>query len=195
MPGPLAGNAVTRFEYLSVLISIVIAFAMSETLSGWGQMIRMRDRLRFDPLHAGWSVLSVLLMVQWWWGFWQYRDVPNVTFFGFLALLSEPLTLVLLAFVLTPHPGELEGRDLRAEYLRNRRWIFGLAALLLIELALVDALVGHQPFWHAENAIRGVGLALLATLAVSSRERLHALVLVVAYALLVGFVFVTFQRD
>jgi hypothetical protein len=35
---------VSRFEYLSVPTSIVIAFAMSEVLSGWGPMTRLRDR-------------------------------------------------------------------------------------------------------------------------------------------------------
>jgi len=184
---------VSRFEYLSVLMSIVIAFAMSEALSGWGQMIRLRDRVRPYPLHVGWSVLSVLLMVQWWWGFWQYREIADLGFFGFLAVLSEPITLVLLSFVLTPHPGELGGRDLRAEYFRNRAWIFGLAALLLIELMVVDALVGLQPFWHPENAVRGAGLAIAAALALSENERLHAGALALAYALLFGFVFVTFQ--
>lgn len=183
----------SRFEYLSVLMSIVIAYAMSEALSGWGQMIRLRDRVRPYPLHLGWSILSVLLMVQWWWGFWEYREVADLSFFGFLAVLSEPITLVLLSFVLTPHPGELGGRDLRAEYFRNRRWIFGLAGLLLVELAVVDALVAHQPFWHAENVIRGAGLGLLVALMISPSERLHAALLALAYLLVLAFVFVTFQ--
>lgn len=139
----------SHFEYLSVLLSIVVAFAMSEALSGWGQMIRMRDRVRLHPLHLGW----------------------------------------------TPHPTELGGRDLRAEYFRNRRWIFGLGALLLVELALVDARVAGEPFWHPENAIRGVGLGVLAVLAISENERLHTALLALAYALLGGFVFVTSQAD
>jgi ABC-type sulfate transport system permease component len=46
-------------------MSIVVAYAMSEVLSGFGQMIRMRDRVRPYPLQLGWSVLVVLLMVQW----------------------------------------------------------------------------------------------------------------------------------
>jgi hypothetical protein len=185
---------VSRFEYLSVLVSIVIAYAMSEALSGWGQMIRVRDRVRPYPLHMGWSILSVLLMIQWWWGgFWRYRDVADLGYFGFLAVLSEPVLLVLLSFVLTPHPAELCGRDLRAEYFRNRRWSFGIAAFLLVELALVDAFVADQSLWHPRNAIRGLGVAVLVTLAISARERLHAALLAVAYALLFAFVFVTLR--
>lgn len=184
----------SRFEYLSVLVSIVIAYAMSEALSGWGQMIRVRDRVRPYPVHLGWSILSVLLMIQWWWGgFWQYRHVIDLGYFGFLAVLSEPVLLVLLSFVLTPHPAELGGRDLRAEYFRNRRWSFGIAALLLVELALVDTLVANQSLWHPKNAIRGLGVVVLLTLAISARERLHAALLAVAYALLFAFVFITLR--
>ena len=186
----------SRFEYLSVLVSIVIAYAMSEALSGWGQMIRVRDRVRFYPLQLGWSILSVLLMIQWWWGgFWKFRDSADLGYFHFLAILSEPILLVLLTFVLSPHPAELCGRDLRAEYFRNRRWSFGIAALLLVELALVDAFVGSQPLWHAKNAFRALGVAVLVTLAISARERLHAALLGVAYALLFGFVFVFLRPE
>lgn len=183
----------SRFEYLSVLMSIVVAFAMSEVLSGWGRLIRTRDRVRPYPLQLGWSVLTVLLMVQWWWGFWEYRDTEVGGFLSLLALLSEPLTLVLLAFVLTPQLDELGGRDLRAEYFRNRAWIFGLGALLLVELALFDALVGQQPFWHPENAVRGLGIAVASALAVSASERLHAGLLATAYLLLGVFVLISFR--
>lgn len=183
----------SRFEYLSVLVSIVIAYAMSEALSGWGQMIRVRDRVRLYPLHLGWSILSVVLMVQWWWGgFWHYRDAADLGLFGFLAVLTEPILLVLLAFVLTPHPNELCGRDLRAEYFRNQRWIFGLAALLLVELPVVDAIVAQQPLWQPKNAIRLLAIAVLATLAISKSERLHAALLAVAYGLFFAFVWIAF---
>lgn len=186
----------SRFEYLSVLVSIVIAYAMSEALSGWGQMIRVRDRMRFYPLQLGWSVLSVLLMVQWWWGgFWKFRDAGDLGYFHFLAILSEPVLLVLLTFVLSPRPDELAGRDLRAEYFRNRRWSFGIAALLLFELALVDAFVGHQTLWQAKNAFRGLGIAVLVTLAISAHERLHAALLGVSYSLLFAFVVVALQTS
>ncbi len=61
----------TRFEYVSVLISIIIAFGVAEIISGWGQRILHPERFRPFWIQTAWTGLILLLMVQFWWGFWQ----------------------------------------------------------------------------------------------------------------------------
>jgi len=38
----------SRFEYLSVLVSIVIAMGISEIRVSWGRLIQRRDRVEFS---------------------------------------------------------------------------------------------------------------------------------------------------
>jgi hypothetical protein len=185
---------VSQFEYISVLLSIVLAFGLSEIVSGWGRLIRDRQRVRFYWIHGLWSALIALLIVQFWSGFWEYRDIESWSYFSLLVVLGDGLTLVAIAFLITPSVESERTLDLREYYFDNHRWIFGLGILSMLQLALVDATVGGQPVLHVENLIRGAAIALAGWLAVTKDERVHVAMLVVAYLLLAVFVVVLFRR-
>jgi len=50
----------SRFEYLSVLLSIVIAYAMSHVLSGWGRASARPDQGLAVPIPASASSISTI---------------------------------------------------------------------------------------------------------------------------------------
>lgn len=181
----------THFEYVTVLMSIVLALAISEVLSGWGRLIRERHRVRPDLLHLVWSVLVLLMLLQLWWGTWQYRHLTFERFGALLLLVAPSLAMVLATFVLMPH-GE-RALDLRRHYLESRRWFFGIAAVSIVLLILVDAFVGHQPVVHPENAIRLAAIGVLLVLARSERIALHWAAAGVCVALLVLFLAFAFR--
>jgi hypothetical protein len=183
-----------RFEYLSVLLSIVIALGISEIVSSWGALLRHRREVRFYWVHTLWTVLVVLLMVQMWWGFWNYRTVEAWSFVALVAVVAEALVMVLAGLVLTAQPGRGEELDLRRHYYEQSRVFFGLGFVLLLQLAVVDATVGEQPFLHPENAVRGLGLGVAAWGAWSRSERAHEALAVAAAALIAAFVAVAFSR-
>ena len=55
------------FSYLSVLISIILAFGMTRVLAGVGEMLQARSRRRLYWVHAIWVVnLFLYLVVAWW---------------------------------------------------------------------------------------------------------------------------------
>jgi hypothetical protein len=178
---------VSLFEYLSVLVSIVIALGISEIASSWGRMLRHRAHVRFYWLHAFWSAFTALLMVQFWWGFWEFRTVEVWTFVGLLGVVVESLVLVIAAIVLVPHGDAREPLDLRAHYFEQHRLFFALGALLIAQLMVIDSVVGGQPYLHPENAFRLPGVLLACTLAVSGNERLHAGLAALGGLLFVGF--------
>lgn len=184
----------SRFEYLSVLLSIVIGLGLSEVASAWGRMLRGRARIRFYPLHAFWSVFVVLMMIQFWWGFWEYREVGDWTFLRLMAVVLEALVLVIAALVLTPDEPIAAALDLRQHFYANSKLFFALGGAVIAQLAIVDFVVGRQPFWHAENAIRSIGFALAAVAAWSADERLHGALALLAGVLFFVFVAVTFTR-
>jgi hypothetical protein len=184
----------SRFEYLSVLCSIVIALGLSEVVSTWGRALRERARVRFYWLHAFWSAFTILLTIQFWWGFWEFRVVEHWSFVGLVAVVSECLVLVLAAIVLLPNLEGARPLDLRVHYFAQCRLYFGLGAVLLLQLALVDAWVGGQPFVHAENAVRLPGLLIAALAAARPSEKLHTAIAVSASVLFAGFLLVSFSR-
>lgn len=54
----------THFEFLSVFVSSVLAFGVSDILSSWGEQIRFRKQIRHYWLHFVWPVLVLLVIIQ-----------------------------------------------------------------------------------------------------------------------------------
>jgi len=91
-----------RFEYLSVLVSIVIALGIGEMTISWGRALQLRYRLTFSWLHLFWTLFILFMMVQFWWGFWNFRNVDPSTMPALLSVLVEAVTLVLAALLIAP---------------------------------------------------------------------------------------------
>lgn len=181
------GEPVSRFEYLSVLVSIVIALGLSEVSLAWARLLQNRTHVRFSWLHGFWSAFTVFLMVQFWWGFWNFRTVEAWSLLGLLGVVAETMTLVLCALLLTP-PRALAGAvDLGALFHDGARTFFLVGAVLLVQLSLVDSLILGTPLLHVENGVRllGVGVALAA--ARSASPRFHGVLAAVSAALLGAF--------
>ena len=183
----------SRFEYLSVLVSIVIALGISEVVSTWGRLLRNRANVRFDWLHGFWTAFTLVMLIQFWWGFWEFRTVEHWSFPGLLAVVTECLVLVLCTLMLQPS-ADAGPIDLRQHYLRQCRVFFSMGALLLVQLSLTDTLVSEQPWLHAENAVRVLGILLSATAIRFPTVRVHATLAVAATLLLAVFVAFSFHR-
>jgi hypothetical protein len=54
---------VSRFEYVTVLMSFVVAFGVSEILSRWGRQFLERERVRPYPLQLFASFLLLILLL------------------------------------------------------------------------------------------------------------------------------------
>jgi hypothetical protein len=177
---------VSRFEYSSVLISIVIGLGVSEVLAGWARLILRRRVVRFYWVHAVWCLSNVLSLVEFWWGFWSYRGIleaPEWTLPELLAVVSEAFIGVLATLVLMPAEIGAHGADLRSHYFEHRRPFFALAAVWLVHLSAVEHWLSGQPIFDAPNVIRGLGLVLVVWAATSDRKDVHAGLALAALAL------------
>ena len=99
----------TQFEYLSVLISILIGLGITNTGISWGHLLPARRRVRFYWLHGFWTLFVVMLLIQFWWGFWNFRLVEDWTVFKLLIMAAQVLALALAAFILAPRPRGRKG--------------------------------------------------------------------------------------
>ncbi|MDX1650797.1 MAG: hypothetical protein R3263_13170, partial [Myxococcota bacterium] len=99
---------------------------------------------------------------------------------------------VLAGLVLIPDEHDPTAWDLRAHYFAQSRLFFTLGGLLMVQLAVIDRLVGGQPFLHPENLFRLPGVAVAGLAAVSRDERVHGGLALLGLALLVGFLVNTY---
>ena len=68
------------FEYLSVLISIILALGMTRVLAGVGEMLQARSHRRIYWVHVLWIVNVFLYLVVAWWIFYRWRNQQPWTF-------------------------------------------------------------------------------------------------------------------
>ncbi len=180
----------TQFEFLSVFISIVLAFGVSDILSSWGEQIRLRKHIRRYGLHTAWSGLLIIVMIQVWWSLWVLRERTEWTFPEYLSLIVPYLTVALIAYVLTPSL-EDEDRDIKRYYYDNSPWIFSLGAVYLASWMVVSITVSGNSIFEPGATFRFAGLLLMVVLAVWKNEFFHVAAVVLAYLLLAAWVAVT----
>src|ERR1700746_3005260 len=101
------------FEYLSVLISIILALGMTRVLAGVGEMLQARARRRLYWAHAVWSTNLFLYLVVAWWIFYRWRNQQPWTFFLFIFVLISPTILYLASLLLFPRESDV---DLAIDY-------------------------------------------------------------------------------
>lgn len=131
----------SKFEFIMMFVSVVVAFAMAELLMGWGKMIRYRHRIRRPWLLAGWSVWLLIIMTYHYMGFWEYQAHDFVMVGPMLLFLSAPIMMVLLTFVLTPEVRYYRTLDLEAHYFATKNWFFIMIILFLVLARASDPLL------------------------------------------------------
>jgi hypothetical protein len=174
----------TPFEYLAVLISIVLGLGVTELLAGLQRLAHARERVRFHWLPLAWSGLVFVTLVQWWWAAFGLRHQGEWNFFSFLLVLLVPVLLYLAAALVLPAERH-EGRcDLREHYFGIHRLFFGvIAAATLIEAVRALRVPDHQA-----AALNLSGTLLLGSLCLVRSPRYHALGTILAALLLGAFV-------
>ena len=184
----------SQFEYLSVLVSIIIGLALTQLLSGTARLIQLRRRVRPHATTLCWMATLFLADIQIWWAAFERRDSQDWNFFLFLLFLLMPILAFLLSYLVLPELGDEDEIDLAANFEGNRSWFFGLLALLpgvsLVEEALRS---GGVPM--DADAVFRVVLALVALVASRvSNARFQFWNALLALAMVSGYVALLFLR-
>lgn len=135
MPGPackhpagVAGAGVVRmseFEYVAVLVSLVLGLGIANVLTGIGRMINLRNDFEIDIVHLLWSLALFVVMVLNWWVFFQNREWTDWTFEYFLSIIIWAVTFYLMSVLLFP-TDRTGDQDYGKIFLRNRAWFLAL---------------------------------------------------------------------
>jgi hypothetical protein len=147
---------ISPFEYITVLISIILGMGITEILSSAGNVI-----LRWNNVKLYWphTVLVLLVFVfhfQEWWVVFELRSYQYWRLPIFLFVILYPVNLYILARILFPQKWKNKGTDLRAFYYENCRRIF----LFIFSLAVLSIL--DNIFFHSIPVVQQLPQILLA---------------------------------
>jgi len=184
----------TPFEYLSVLVSIIIGLGLSHLLTGAARLIQMRRRVRpYLPTYL-WIAVLFVVQVQIWWAAYDARSESTWSFAGFFAFLLLPILAALVSYILIPDlEGEHTELDLRASFMENRGWFFGLLTLTVLVSLGRDLVEDGRAALDRDAAFRSVFLvqALTGARARSDAVQLAgALLVLTLFCLYIAVLFV-----
>lgn len=161
------------FEFLMVLVSVVIGLGLTEILTGGANLVRARDQVRFYWIHVAFQFGVFFALLQQWWEFWDMEGVGEISFMAVLVILAPPIFLFLIANLL--YPKNVEGVDLEEYYFRQSPILWGLVIAGTLEGTFLQPLVFGEPVLHPSN-ISGIPMvALCFVLAASRNRRVHAI--------------------
>ncbi len=131
------------FEFLMVLVSLIIGLGIAELLSGVAKTIRHRQTLKPYWIHSTFVLIIFLALLQQWWEIWSIRDTPVWTFPGLVMMLAGPIGLFLLAHLVFPE--NIEGEDIRTFYFEKMGPTLWIAvATVLVSVLFRPLIIGSE---------------------------------------------------
>lgn len=129
----------TDFEFLSVLVSVVIGFGLTHLLGGLGHAYHFRRVSKMDAVHVAWTITVFFLLVLNWWVFLLWRGFDAWTFSVFFTVVLWTTSMYALALALYP-PRLSKDVDYRALFEANRTWFLATFTIM----CLLDLTVTYQ---------------------------------------------------
>ena len=118
------------FEYVIVLISIILGLGITLVLTGVAEMIKRWKTIKHFWPYQIWIALAFILHIQEWWTTYDLKSIDAWTLPSFLFVASYPILLFILANLLFPTDWLKEGLDLKEFYFDNYKKFFVCVILL-----------------------------------------------------------------
>jgi hypothetical protein len=182
------------FEYVMVLVSIVIGLAITHLLNALAAGVhRLRghgEPLRLEAVYLLWVGFLLTWLVSFWWWEFKFQEVAVEWSYGlYLFVISYAIVLFMLAEILVPH--RMRGvSDSYVHFVEGRKWFFwGL--ILLVGLDTVDSFLkstewGLRPFYLFQS---GIMLAAAVAGLLSTRRSVQLLGAAAAFAVQMVYMF------
>lgn len=170
------------FFHVRVFIGFITGLGVTRLLTGLANFVQHPSSQRVYPIHFGWVIYVLLLLVHFWWFQFGLSRVPVWTFeHYFFVIVYAALLFFTCTFLFPDHIDDYSGFG---DYLFSRkRWFFGLMATLVVADVIDTALKGADYFaaLGAEYLARQATLfaVFVAAMFIENR-RFHAVIVVLA---------------
>ena len=120
------------FEYVMVLVSIIVGLALTHLLQGMVDVVQRPRRLKIVSIHLVWVFYTLVTVAFWWWWQFKLQELTQVwTFQAYLFVLFFAGLLYFISTLLFPKVLDPD-LDLDAFFYDRRGWFFGATALYFV---------------------------------------------------------------
>jgi hypothetical protein len=181
----------TPFEYVIVLISIILGLGITTILTGIANFIKHPPAERFYVPYGIWIVLVFVLHIHEWWESYSLKSLEAWKLPVFLFIILYPIALYILAHLLFPSDLR-KGLLTRAFYMNNYPRIFICAIVMDIIGIIHNLFITGLPI--EDQTIQFIILVILTAVAVTKNKNSVVHHLVAVFMLLVALIGLALDR-
>lgn len=159
------------FEFLMILLSIIVGLGLAEILTGVARIFRERRQREFSWIHSVLVAAVFFGLLQTFWESWSLRFIEEWTFPAMLLMLSSPILLMTIAHILFPTHAEYE--NLGEYYFTNPGLPWRLAGATVVLGTLFRPIAFGMPLFVWDNATAVPMIMICALLGYSRNRTLH----------------------
>ncbi len=171
----------TFFEYVMVMVSLIMALALSHVMRASSNIITNPNRYW---VHIVWVLSFLFWILQGWWALWDLRTETDWSFIKYLSMFPFPLLLFVVGSILVPSdkPGTT---DWKVHFDEKRTWFFSAMTVLGIESVMTPLLVFDAPLVATFRIFQLAMIALTVIGLVGKSERVQSVVAIMYLLLFV----------
>jgi hypothetical protein len=171
----MVSNPINPFEYVSILISIILGLGITQILSSFSDLLYHHKKVKFYPPHTVWVLFVLFLHIQDWFVTYQIKDKPAWSLPELVFILLYPITLFIAAKMLLPTNNEEERFDMKVFYFSQFPMIFLLISISILLSILFNIFFLKASQWQQMPLL--VFMAATATLSFKKiqNETVHKL--------------------
>jgi hypothetical protein len=174
------------FEYVIVLISIILGLGITVVLTGVAGLIRYWKSVSVYYPYLIWVALVFTMHIHEWWIMYEWRTMESWNILTFLFIILYPILLFILANLLFPKRWRKKGVNLRNFYFRMYPKFF-VSALVLIATAIAsDVVISGRPFNEQSVKLVLFGIILTLYLIKPKHTWVHAALAIFLLLLMIG---------
>ena len=181
------------FEYLGVLLSVIMGLGVTHLLAGLSKTIHHRKTLRHYWVHTVWTLNVLIYIVIIWWGMFWWSGQQEWSFFQFLLLILYAIMLFVAASLLFPWD-LTDDFDFEKHFFDTRPWFFSVfAAAWCIDVpeTILKSDVGLRQLPEAYIVLIATQIILAALGIAWSNKRFHRFYAVFWPVFTLGYLSVT----
>lgn len=180
----------TPFEYVTVLISIILGLGITQIVTGIADIIHQWNRIKIYWPHSLWVVLALVMHFHEWWYCYGLMKHNQWHLASFLFLILYPILLFVLARILFPFGAMDTEVDFKIFYFGNFRKFFLMVSLLVVVAALQDILLEEASITAQLPKMLIPGVLIPIAVQTPKQEWLHQLVVLLLLVVFAGSLWV-----
>ena len=162
------------FEFITVLISIILGLGITTILTGVAERIKHFHRTRLYAPYVIWICIVFVLHIYEWWNSFTLRSIEVWSLPMFLFILLYPIVLYVLAHLLFPSNND-QDFDAKEFYFANYRRYFVISIILIVLSIIHNLFIEHLDMLSQIGQLTALGIITAFVISKTEKEIVHIL--------------------